>query len=343
MVPRKPPLLGKSPARILLWSIGAAVLLMAAGVAINYSALFYYRAACPAPGRVYQVDGYSMHLYCVGSGSPTVVLESGVADNFLSWAKVQHRLSQVTRVCSYDRAGLGWSEARPGIRDSNAVAEQLHMLLRKSGMNQPFVLMGHSVAGLHMRVYRARYPGDIAGIIFVDPSTPGQFAAFLPEGPEYTQRELADATREKWKATVGLTRVLGKCGAVQAGFETWADWLKASDSECDPALYTTAEREMTAFELSGKEAAATGPLGDLPILIISSDPDVWGTDWGAFPEALRKRWAAAWTSLHEDLGQLSTRNRRVIAKGSHHYVQKDRPELVIEETERFIRELRGSA
>jgi pimeloyl-ACP methyl ester carboxylesterase len=317
---------------------------MAGGAVFNYSALRHYRAVYPPPGRVYRVAGYDMHLYCAGSGSPTVVLESGLGDSFLSWAKVQPKLSQLTRVCSYDRAGLGWSEARPGTRDSNAIAEQLHLLLQKSGtMNEPFVLMGHSAAGLHMRVYRARYPKDIAGIVFVDPSTPGQFAAFMPEGPELDQRELADARREKWEAAVGLTRLLGKCGAVPPGSEAWAGWLKASDSDCDPALYTAQEREMAAFKLSGKEAAPTGPWGGLPILILSSDPDVWGTDWSGFPEALRKKWASAWSSLHEDLKQLSTRSRRVVAKGSHHYVQNDRPELVIDEAEHFIRQLRDPA
>jgi pimeloyl-ACP methyl ester carboxylesterase len=316
---------------------------MAGGAGFNYFALRHYRAAYPPPGRLYRVGGgFEMHLYCTGSGSPPVVLESGMGDSFLSWAKVQPRLSQLTRVCSYDRAGLGWSETRPGIRDSNAVAEQLHSLLHESGMNEPFLLMGHSVAGLHMRVYQARYPKDIAGIVFVDPSTPGQFAAFLPEGPGLDQKELDDARREKWKAALGLTRLLGKCGAVPPGFEEWAGWLKASDSDCDPALYTASEREMAARGLSRQEADRTGPWGDLPILILSSDPDVWGKDWSGLPEALRKKWASAWSSLHEGLKQLSTRSRRVVARNSHHYVQNDRPELVIDETERFVRQLRGT-
>ena len=316
-------------------------MLMAGGAGFNYVALRYYRAAYPPPGRLYRVDGYDMHLYCAGSGSPPILLESGLGDSFLSWGKVQPKLAELTQVCSYDRAGLGWSDARPGVRDSNAIVAQLHSLLRQAGLNRPFVMMGHSVAGLHMRAYTARYPHDIVGIIFVDPSTPEQIAAFLPESRAVDEEDLADDTREKWKAALGLTRLRGKCGAIPSGFETWAGWLKASD--CDPAFYTAYKREYSAFELSGKEVAQTGRLGDLPILILSGDPAVWGKDWSNVPESLRKKWASAWYSLHESLKGLSTRSRRVIAKGSHHYIQKDRPQLVIEEADHFIRQLRDTA
>jgi pimeloyl-ACP methyl ester carboxylesterase len=309
-------------------------------VAFNYFALRYYHWRYPPPGRLYRVDGYYMHLYCAGSGSPRIVLESGLGDSFLTWGKVQPKLAELTQVCSYDRAGLGWSDSRPGVRDSNAIVEQLHPLLRQAGMSEPFVLMGHSVAGLHMRAYRARYPHEIAGIIFVDPSTPGQFAAF-PEYLALNQKALADARKERWKTAFGLTRLRGQCGVIPSGFEAWAGWLKASD--CDPSSYSASEREFFAFELSSKEVAQTGSFGDLPMLILSSDPEVSGKDPSDLPVKLRKRWASALSSRHESLKGLSTRSRRVVAKGSHHEVQRDRPELVIEEAGHFIRQLRDSA
>jgi len=250
------------PALLLLLAV-----LMAAAASFNFLALRYYRAAYPPPGRFYRVDGYDMHLYCVGSGSPPIVLESGLGDTFLSWGKVQPKLAELTRVCSYDRAGLGWSAARPGIRDSNAIVAQLHSLLRQAGVSEPFILMGHSVAGLHMRAYMAGYPQEIAGIVFVDPSTPEQFAAFGPEYQAINQKDKAEERKQKWQATIGLTRLRGKCGVIPPGFEAWAGWLKASDSDCNPASYTASERESSAFELSGKEVAQTGPWGNLSILI----------------------------------------------------------------------------
>jgi pimeloyl-ACP methyl ester carboxylesterase len=201
--------------------------------------------------------------------------------------------------------------------------------------------MAHSGAGLHTRVYTARYAHDIVGLVFLDPSTPAQFAAFLPELPKVDERDLADARKEKWKSTFGWTRLNGRCGAVPLGFEAWAGWLKAND--CNPSSFTAFERELSAFETSGKEAAQTGPFGALPVLILSADPEVWGEDWSNLPEAVRKRWATAWDSLHQSLNVgLSTRSRRVVARGSHHQIQKDRPELVVEETSRFIRALRAS-
>ncbi len=327
--------------RLLVGLPVAACLLLAAAAAVNFLTVRHYRSAYPPPGRMYRVDGYAMHLFCVGSGSPTVVLESGLGDSFLSWGLIQPKLAQLTRVCSYDRAGLGFSDPRPGLRDSNAVVEELHALLQQADISGPFVLMGHSIAGLHMRVYAARYPQDLVGIVFVDPSTPEQYMAFLPEGEAFNAQALAGLRKEKWAAALGWSRLRGRCGVVPPGYDRWAGWIKAFD--CDPSQDAAAEQEFLGFPDSREETSRTGTIGAVPVLILSSDPAVWGTEGIGVPESLRRRWAAAWNNLHEALKQrLSTRARRVVAKGSHHYVQNDRSALVLEETTRFIEEIRGT-
>ncbi|WP_084621399.1 alpha/beta fold hydrolase [Luteibacter yeojuensis] len=90
-----------------------------------------------------------MHIYCAGSGSPTVVLEFGNGGDFTIWGKVQPALSRTTRTCSYDRAGFGWSEAQSGPRDASHIARQLKMLLNAAGIHEPIILVGHSAGGLY--------------------------------------------------------------------------------------------------------------------------------------------------------------------------------------------------
>lgn len=140
----------------------------------NVAAHDVFVAHHPAPGHIYLVNGYKMHLWCTGQGSPTIVLESGLGNDSLIWGKVQPELSKTTRVCSYDRAGMGWSEPQPGARDSAHIVEQLHGLLQQAGVTGPIVLMGHSIAGMHMRGYVTRYPENVRGVVFVDGATPMQ-------------------------------------------------------------------------------------------------------------------------------------------------------------------------
>ena len=130
--------------RIGLGLLGLVVVLGIAGAVWNALALRHYRGANPPPGKLYTVNGQPMHLYCTGTGAPTIVLESGRGEDFTVWAKVQPALSRTTRTCSYDRAGFGWSDAQPGVRDSDSIAGQLHALLLKAGIHTPVVLMGHS-------------------------------------------------------------------------------------------------------------------------------------------------------------------------------------------------------
>jgi alpha/beta hydrolase fold len=160
--------------RVLL-SLVILLFVVAAGSTIfNAIALRYYRALYPPPGKIYSVNGHDMHLYCTGEGSPTIVLDAGLGADSLLWSKVQPELSYTTRVCSYDRAGMGWSTPQPGPRDADNIVSQLHALLGQAGVSGPIVLMGHSIAGLYIRAYATRYPEDVAGLIFIDASSPLQ-------------------------------------------------------------------------------------------------------------------------------------------------------------------------
>jgi pimeloyl-ACP methyl ester carboxylesterase len=129
----------------------------------------------PPPGRLVDVGGHKMHLDCTGQGAPTVLLESGLEDDWLVWYKVQPAISKLAQVCSYDRAGMGFSDPRPDQQpDSRTIAQNLHMLLANAGVNPPYVLVGHSLGGIHVRVFQNLYPADVVGMVLVDSGHPDQ-------------------------------------------------------------------------------------------------------------------------------------------------------------------------
>ena len=114
-----------------------------------------------------------MHLICTGQGSPTIVLDAGLGNDSMIWGTVQPVLKNAG-VFVMTEPGFGWSDPRPRVRDSNAISSELHALLTEAGITGPIILMGHSIAGIHMRAYVARYPENVKGIVFVDGSTPLQ-------------------------------------------------------------------------------------------------------------------------------------------------------------------------
>ena len=119
----------------------------------------------PAPGHLIDVGGFKMHLSCMGEGSPTVILEAGTAGTAAHWAWVQPAVAMTTRVCAYDRAGMGWSDPGPEPRDAGQVAADLHALLTTARIDGPYLLVGHSFGGLFTRVFADRYPDEVAGLV----------------------------------------------------------------------------------------------------------------------------------------------------------------------------------
>ncbi len=154
--------------RILFALLALPVALALAG--LSYEAVMSATDArrYPPPGRLVDVGDHHLHLNCTGTGSPTVILEGGKGVTSLHWSLVQPRLAQETRVCAYDRAGLGWSEPGPLPRTPERVVEELHTLLQAAGEPGPYVLAGHSLGGRYVRLFAALHPHEVAGLVLVD-------------------------------------------------------------------------------------------------------------------------------------------------------------------------------
>ena len=264
-----------------------------------------------------------MHLYCTGNGQPTVVLEAGGGDDWLIWQRVQPEVAKITRVCSYDRAGTGWSEPQPGARDAKTIAGQLHALLEDSGERAPLVLVGASVGGLYVRQFAAVYPGTVSGIVFIDTSTPEQIQAIPGSGysAELIEQKHREVAIEWVKELSGWTRLSGDCKAQpEPGLEAYQ---RLADAEtCRPSYARRWRGEADQFWHSAEEVAQARCCSDIPILIISQDPE---NPHSAQPVSIRP----IWNALQEHLKALSPNSSRIIARGSGHHVMIDRPDVVI--------------
>ncbi len=312
--------------------LGIVILL---GVGFTYNSIMCARLAhlYPVPGSFQTVHGRLMHLYCTGSGSPTVVLESGFGDDWLIWQRVQPELSKTIRVCSYDRAGLGWSEGQRGPRDALSVAAQLHLLLTDAQITGSLVMVGHSAGGLYIRAFSALYPSDVVGLVFVDAASPEVFH-MIPGSTETVDQRRTRHQKATWaslKQAVGWTRLTGGCrGTVPPGLEAYIAFDAAE--ECRPAYVLSSMGEQDDFEESAEEVAKLPCCATLRILVISQDPARPKPGWDAQSLAANPIWA----SLQEHLKTLSPSNRRIIARSSGHHVMLDRPDVVIAGIREFL-------
>jgi pimeloyl-ACP methyl ester carboxylesterase len=311
----------KAVETIVLSLVAVIALVLAVSSAVNASLFVSFRSA--PPGVRYRIDGYLMRIDCTGSGAPTLVLESGLANGGLVWAGVQPALARVTRVCSYDRAGNGWSDPVPSPRDADHVADELHKLLEAAHVGGPVVLMGHSLGGIYIRDYAARYRSEVAGLIFVDSSIPLEDRKGVTTN--FPPRSLVQAALSSGVAHWAILTQYPKAPAL------------AVDDACYPNLQGASD-EMAQFERSGDEALRAASYGNLPILIVSHDPDRHPP--GSDPGELRSM--RIFDRLQQEQLGLSRRSRRIVARGSGHVVQFDRPELIETSVASFIGEIRGT-
>jgi pimeloyl-ACP methyl ester carboxylesterase len=268
----------------------------------------------------------------MGQGSPTIVLEAGGGKDGLTWAGIQPHLALDTQVCSYDRAGMGWSDPGLSPRDADHVAAELHRLLAAAHIRTPVVLMGHSMGGLFIRDYAGHYPTEVAGLVFEDSSTPLQnrqpaYRAF--EGPRTETR--FDRFLNEAATELGIPRLFGMCSGRSDQVKGIGQRLFYEDRSHEP--FQAMEAEMDDFDLSGQETVNTGPFGDLPILILFHDLAIDASD---IPQSLIEE-----TKADQDAFlKLSTRSRRVIIKNCGHFVHIDRPDVVEREVDDFIDRIR---
>ncbi len=289
----------------------AAVSLAGAAVAQPGAAL--PREAFDKPGRLVSLpDHRRLDLRCLGRGAPTVILESGFGASSAAWSRVQPRIAAVTRVCSYDRAGYGFSDPGPLPRDGAAIALDLDHGLVAAGINGPYVLVAHSAGGLYARLFAARRRHDVVGIVFVDSSVEHQ-----TNSVEAVRRRPAHCLEvTSAKPTLEAAADRAECGRLAGGDPAHPAGLKpgawsAQVSELDTLFTTTSEQ----VDRIG------GLLKDVPVVVLTAgkaDGQAAGPDDPA---------AADWQNLHRQLAARFIKSDQRVVRSSH-LMMNDRPEVV---------------
>ena len=332
--------------RWLLWAgflVGGlpflVLLLGCAGLAYERIQESRDRRLNPPPGQLVDVGGYHMHLYCIGQGSPTVVLDSGMGDNWLVWRKTQPQIASFAYVCSYDRAGLGWSDPSPQPRSSRVMAQELHTLLHKAGVPGPYVLAGHSLGGYNVRMYASLYPTDVLGVVLVDSAHPdfdNHLSTKFQRLPSLLSQFAMDSNRKLDRIgdmiPFGIPRLMGWCGADPPEFRSMARAVG-----CRVSPFRESHEESVHFREDGEQVRAAGSLGNRPLVVVSRDPLKL---WTELPTDVEKDINQANEAMQQELARLSSASSRVIAKGSGHYIQIQRPDVVIEAVHKVVEQCR---
>ena len=266
----------------------------------------------PPPGERFQVGGRAMHLQCSGSGAPVVVLAAGLGGTTLEWARVQPGVANFTRVCSYDRAGYGWSERGSGPRTAAVNASELVELLGRGGLAAPFVLVGHSFGGLVVRAFVAMQPERVAGLVLIDSSHEAQFERLERAG-----------SGPPLAPPVGAKFVIANTFQVPDGLPTELRMLArrlALTPDAIVALYA----ELGAMRWSADQVAREPPLPQIPLVVLAHDA------LSTARTSSERRRAEDWLTLQAELAKRIPGGRLLVVKDSGHHVHLDQPDVVVE-------------
>jgi pimeloyl-ACP methyl ester carboxylesterase len=272
------------------------------------------------PARAAVEAGYKAYLR-----GPSVVLESGLLHGAQDWVLVQPEVSKFTRVCSYDRAGYGWSQYRSGPRTSTEIAQELAAALEAAGERPPHILVGHSLGGILVRRFAVLYPGKVAGMVLVDSSHEQQLAHFAAPGNSI-QRSQQYFRKQTVENEFGYPRLLGGCGQDPPRPDLHDETVFL---ECGPERWLTALHEIEIFDLPPPLPPA-GSFGDLPLEVLTRDMSV---DSDGNPAAV------TWLQLQRELAAMSNVGNQHTVRGSSHFIQLDKPDVVVA----AIRKVWGSA
>jgi len=249
-----------------------------------------------APGTMIDVGGYNLYLNCTGSGSPTVILEAGLSGDFTSWNTTQPEIAKFTQVCSYDRAGLSYSDPGPKPRNAILTTSDLHTLLTKANITPPYILVGHSFGGLLIRRYYFEYPDEVAGMVFIESLT-----------EDWWDESLALLPTDASNDTVRL-----------ANFREYlVDGWKNPEGNYEAM-------DIPAVVAQVRE---TGNFGDLHVTVLTAE--TFNVLNSGLPEDIEKNLADLFRGEQGRIAALSTNGMQTIISNSGHDMPHDNPQAVI--------------
>ena len=279
-------------------------------------------------------NNLALNLDCRGQGSPTVILDSGLGVPAIGWNPVETEVAKFARVCSYDRAGYGWSSPSELPRTSLQIVKELHALLEAAQEKGPYILVGHSFGGYNVRVYNGQYPGDVVGMVLVDASHEDQNERMSPAFKAYMKKANEQLQRQKLLAPLlirfGVARFSQRNQTESPGVskEFGQEMLYL---QLQPKFINATVSEMGSFAESANEVRAAGNLGDKPVVVLTAGKSV---DPKQLPEGLSAKdfddFRQIWVNeLQVKEAQLSTRGKRIMVPDSDHMIPFERPDAIV--------------
>lgn len=327
--------------RILLGLLALILLLVVAGALYEVWGRYNASRLYPPPGRLVDIGGRRIHIDCRGTGSPTVILESGLGSGgSVDWARVHDALARHTRTCAYDRAGIMWSDPKPGPQNAAAVADDLHATLAAAGISGPLVLVGHSIGGPYTRVYTGRYGDQVAGLVMVDASHPDQVArlrqvvkANVDPGKVVSIVRIADAL--SW---TGLVRLMANGQMPNLPTEAGAKIGAYTSHSIGGAL-----SELQGFDRTMDQARIVRSFGDRPLIVLTAMAPYTPAQLKSLELSPQDgaRMKQVWKSLQAEMAAMSTHGSQQTVPDSGHYIQIDRPDIVIAAVDRVVDAVRA--
>ena len=321
-----------------------------AGIGYQTLGVLRDRKRFPPPGKCVRLKNRQLHVLDMGEGSPAVILESGLMSTVLTWQGIQRELAKFTRVVSYDRAGLGWSDAGPEPRNAARIVEELHSLLVHARIAPPYVVVGHSFGGLTMPLFAARYADEVCGVVLVDPVAPAEWHPPAEQDRHRIEIGSKICRRAAILSYAGLLRLIASLmqlgakasastliraiskGAPSDSNSTESPWfwnLPPSERAMTPVFWTQAKfcrtiaSQLERLPESAEQVVAAG-IVDKPLTVISAA--------NLPPRRLAD---------HRAVAARSPQGRHILAERSGHWITEDQPELVIEAILEMVELARG--
>lgn len=299
-----------------------------------------------APQRLVTLpQGRRMNIYCTGSGGPTILLEGGWTATTLWWRQIQARVARTTRVCSYDRAGYGFSDPGPLPRSAAAIADDLDALLKAAGERGPFILVAHSLGGLDARIFADRHPQSVKGLLLIEPAVPDQLVQMGAVSAAYRASMVAmiDAVEACADGVIA-----GRIGpdtpesrpCIDPPGKSLTPAINAAHraSQLGAGYQRTAASELASLDLSGRQVAASQhSWGAMPLIVMTAGRSNFDP---GLPPVEQERLDRRWWELHDAIARLSARGAHRLIADASHFLPKDDPDVVVGAIEELVEQLR---
>lgn len=325
---------------LLALSAGAPLLVQAVETASTDSAF-------AKPQQRLDIGGRKLHLYCSGAGSTTVIFDSPSGDGGWSWFKVQPEVARHTRACTYDRAGLGFSDPAPRPNTSENAVEDLHKALGAAGIKPPYLLVGNSLGGSNAQVFAYRYPKEVKGLVLVEPQTENETARLdkvtggkVKQVYAMVKQQEQYCLREAEKGFKPGSQPLANCIGNPSEFYGPVLGKAVRKSEMTKSYWRTRIDEYNAIDTSDDQLRALRkPFGDMPLLVLTRGVSPYAVP-GKPQSALNKAMEDENEKIHKEIAALSTKGKQRVVPGAAHVIQAEQPAAVAQAVLEVLRQIK---